>query len=242
MNRRDFIKKTALATAGAAITAPVSAMLKKTESIKTPKVLLINGSPRSDGNTFCCLKEIEAQLQKHGMESEIIQIGRKPVRVCINCGGCHQNNGAGCVFDDDLCAVITEKMRDADALIVGTPVYYGQPNGGILSLMQRLFFSAGHLVQNKPAAALAVCRRGGATATLQTMNMMFEMMNMPVVTSQYWNIAYGAGKGEVKLDKEGMQTMRTLADNMAFLLKKIHADGNPDYPAREPWQGMNFIR
>ena len=169
------------------------------------------------------------------MESEIIQIGRKPVRMCINCGGCHQNNGAGCVFDDDLCAVITEKMRDADALIVGTPVYYGQPNGGILSLMQRLFFSAGHLVQNKPAAALAVCRRGGATATLQTMNMI-------VVTSQYWNIAYGAGKGEVKLDKEGMQTMRTLADNMAFLLKKIHADGNPDYPAREPWQGMNFIR
>ena len=242
MNRRDFIKKTALATAGAAITAPVSAMLKKTESVKTPRILLINGSPRSDGNTFCCLEEIEAQLQKHGMESEIIQIGRKPVRMCINCGGCHQNNGAGCVFDDDLCAVITEKMRDADALIVGTPVYYGQPNGGILSLMQRLFFSAGHLVQNKPAAALAVCRRGGATATLQTMNMMFEMMNMPVVTSQYWNIAYGAGKGEVKLDKEGMQTMRTLADNMAFLLKKIHADGNPDYPAREPWQGMNFIR
>ena len=241
MNRRDFIKKTALATAGAAITAPVSAMLKKTESVKPPRILLVNGSPRSDGNTFCCLKEIEAQLQKHGMESEIIQIGRKPVRMCINCGGCHQNNGAGCVFDDDLCAVITEKMRDADALIVGTPVYYGQPNGGILSLMQRLFFSAGHLVQNKPAA-LAVCRRGGATATLQTMNMMFEMMNMPVVTSQYWNIAYGAGKGEVKLDKEGMQTMRTLADNMAFLLKKIHADGNPDYPAREPWQGMNFIR
>ncbi len=242
MNRRDFIKKTALATAGAAITAPVSAMLKKTESVKAPRILLVNGSPRSDGNTFCCLKEIEAQLQKHGMESEIIQIGRKPVRMCINCGGCHQNNGAGCVFDDDLCAVITEKMRDADALIVGTPVYYGQPNGGILSLMQRLFFSAGHLVQNKPAAALAVCRRGGATATLQTMNMMFEMMNMPVVTSQYWNIAYGAGKGEVKLDKEGMQTMRALADNMAFLLKKIHADGNPDYPAREPWQGMNFIR
>lgn len=242
MNRRDFIKKTALATAGAAITAPVSAMLKKTESVKTPRILLVNGSPRNDGNTFCCLKEIETQLQKHGMESEIIQIGRKPVRMCINCGGCHQNNGAGCVFDDDLCAVIIEKMRDADALIVGTPVYYGQPNGGILSLMQRLFFSAGHLVQNKPAAALAVCRRGGATATLQTMNMMFEMMNMPVVTSQYWNIAYGAGKGEVKLDKEGMQTMRTLADNMAFLLKKIHADGNPDYPAREPWQGMNFIR
>jgi multimeric flavodoxin WrbA len=162
--------------------------------------------------------------------------------MCINCGGCHQPGSKGCVFDDDLCAVITEKMSTADALVVGTPVYYGQPNGGILSLMQRLFFSAGHLVQNKPAAALAVCRRGGATATLQTMNMMFEMMNMPVVTSQYWNIAYGAGKGEVKRDTEGMQTMRTLANNMAFLLQKIHADGDSAPKRDERPQFMNFIR
>ena len=242
MNRRDFIKKTAMATASAAIAAPVSAMLTNVENAKAPKVLLVNGSPRTDGNTFCCLKEIEAQLLKHGIESEIVQIGRKPVRMCINCGGCRQNNGAGCVFDDDMYAVITQKMADADALIVGTPVYYGQPNGGILSLMQRLFYSAGHLVQNKPAAALAVCRRGGATATLQTMNMMFEMMNMPVVTSQYWNIAYGAGKGEVKLDTEGMQTMRTLATNMAFLLEKIHADGNHAPQREERPTFMNFIR
>ena len=259
MDRRDFIKKAALATAGVAITAPVAAMMTKAENAglmesgvehayqtkangKTPKVLLVNGSPRADGNTFCCLKEIEAQLQKHGIGSEIVQIGEDPVRMCINCGGCRQNNGGGCVYDDDCIAVITEKMKDADALIVGTPVYYGQPNGGILSLMQRLFFSAGHLVQNKPAAALAVCRRGGATATLQTMNMMFEMMNMPVVTSQYWNIAYGAGKGEVKLDTEGMQTMRTLATNMAFLLEKIHADGNTAPKREERPTFMNFIR
>ena len=197
MDRRDFIKKATMAAAGATVVSPMSAMMNSVSGGKTPRVLLINGSPRTDGNTFCCLKEIEAQLlQKHGVESEIVQIGRKPVRMCINCGGCRDNDGKGCVFDDDMCAVITEKMTTADALIVGTPVYYGQPNGGILSLMQRLFFSAGHLVQNKPAAALAVCRRGGATATLQTMNMMFEMMNMPVVTSQYWNIAYGAGKGD----------------------------------------------
>ena len=121
-------------------------MLHSTAAGKTPKVLLVNGSPRPDGNTFCCLKEIEATLQKHGVESEIVQIGRKPVRMCINCGVCHQNGGNGCVFDDDMCSVITEKMKESDALIVGTPVYYGQPNGGILSLMQRLFFSAGHLV------------------------------------------------------------------------------------------------
>ena len=242
MDRRDFIKKATMAAAGAAVVTPVSAMLQSTEAGKTPRVLLVNGSPRTDGNTFCGLKEIETVLQKHGIESEIIHIGRKPVRMCISCGGCRQNGGNGCVFDDDMCSAITEKMKESDALIVGTPVYYGQPNGGILSLMQRLFYSAGHLVQNKPAAALAVCRRGGATATLQTMNMMFEMMNMPVVTSQYWNIAYGAGKGEVKLDTEGMQTMRTLATNMAFLLHKIHADGHPAPQREERPQFMNFIR
>ena len=241
MDRRDFIKKATMAAAGAAVVSPVSAMLN-TVTGKQCKVLMINGSPRPDGNTFCCLKEIETILQKQGIETEIVQIGRKPVRMCINCGGCHEPDSKGCVFDDDLCSVITEKMATADALIVGTPVYYGQPNGGVLSLMQRLFFSAGHLVQNKPAAALAVCRRGGATATLQTMNMMFEMMNMPVVTSQYWNIAYGAGKGEVKLDTEGMQTMRTLATNMAFLLQKIHADGDPAPKCDERPQFMNFIR
>ena len=239
MDRRDFIKKATMAAAGAAVVSPVSAMLN-TVTGKQCKVLMINGSPRPDGNTFCCLKEIETTLQKQGIETEIVQIGRKPVRMCINCGGCHEPDSKGCVFDDDLCSVITGKMATADALIVGTPVYYGQPNGGVLSLMQRLFFSAGHLVQNKPAAALAVCRRGGATATLQTMNMMFEMMNMPVVTSQYWNIAYGAGKGEVKLDTEGMQT--TLATNMAFLLQKIHADGNPAPKRDERPQFMNFIR
>ena len=258
MNRREFVKKTAMAAAGAAVVSPVSAILKQAETVglmeneaattQTPqasakiKVLLVNGSPRQDGNTFCCLKEIETQLQKHGIETEIVQIGAKPVRMCVNCGGCRRNNGAGCVFNDDVCAEITEKMASANALIVGTPVYYGQPNGGILAVMQRLFFSAGHLVQNKPAAALAVCRRGGATATLQTMNMMFEMMNMLVVTSQYWNIAYGAGKGEVKQDTEGMQTMRTLATNMAFLLQKIHANGNPAPQRDERPAFMNFIR
>ena len=108
--------------------------------------------------------------------------------------------------------------------------------------MQRLFYSAGHLVQNKPAAAVAICRLGGATAALQTLNMMFEMMNMPVVTSQYWNIAYGAGKGEAKLDKEGMQTMRTLGNNMAWLLKKIHAGGDASPKRDEQPAFMNFIR
>ena len=241
MVRRAFLKEAALAAVGtAAMASPVSAMLNEETPGRRKKVLLVNGSPRPDGNTFCALQEIETQLRKHGIDTEIYQIGNRPVRMCINCGGCRRNGGKGCVFDDDPCNEIARKMAEADALVVGSPVYYGQPNGGVLAVMQRLFFSAGHLVQNKPAAAVAICRRGGATATLQTLNMMFEMMNMPVVTSQYWNIAYGAGKGEAKLDKEGMQTMRTLGNNMAWLLERIGDGSAPERDERPEF--MNFIR
>ena len=241
MVRRAFIKEAALAAVGtAALGTPVSAMLAKEQPGGKKKVLLVNGSPRPDGNTFCALQEIEGQLRKNGIDTEIYQIGTKPVRMCINCGGCRRNGGEGCVFEDDPCHEIARKMAEADALIVGSPVYYGQPNGGVLAVMQRLFFSSGQVVQNKPAAAVAICRRGGATATLQTLNMMFEMMNMPVVTSQYWNIAYGAGKGEAKLDKEGMQTMRTLGNNMAWLLERIGDGSAPERDERPEF--MNFIR
>ena len=205
------------------------------------KVLLLNGSANKKGNTFMALSEISNRLKKNGVEAEIMQLGNKPVRGCIACGQCQAKQLGHCVFDDDACNRIVEKLNDADALIVGSPVYYGQPNGAVMAVLQRAFFS-GADVQNKPAAAVAICRRGGATAAYQTLNMLFEMMNMPVVTSQYWNIAYGRTPGEVAQDTEGMQTMRTLADNMAWLLNKIHADGNPDYPEREDWQGMNCIR
>ncbi len=206
------------------------------------KVLLINGSPRKNGNTFVALSEAAKQLEKNGIEAEIVQIGVKPVRGCIACGQCKMKELDKCVFDDDICNRISEKFDSVDALIIGSPVYYGQPNGSVLALMQRIFFSAGKKVQNKPAAAVCVCRRGGATAAFETMNMPFMMLNMPVVTSQYWNIVYGREEGQAALDKEGLQTMRTLADNMAWLLKKIHASGNPDYPEREPWEPMHFIR
>ncbi|MBO5613157.1 MAG: flavodoxin family protein [Prevotella sp.] len=206
------------------------------------KVLLINGSARAKGNTFLALSEAARTLEQQGIETEIVQIGTKAVRGCIACGQCQMKQLGKCVFDDDVCNRIVEKLDSADALIVGSPVYYGQPNGSVLSLIQRMFFSAGAKVQNKPAAAVCVCRRGGATAAFQTMNLPFEMMNMPVVTSQYWNIVYGRDAGEATLDAEGMQTMRTLGNNMAWLLKKIHASGNPDYPEREPWMPMNFIR
>ena len=206
------------------------------------KVLLVNAGPHKQGNTNIALSEIAKQLETNGIETEIVQVGVKPVRSCIACAQCRTKGLERCVFDDDICNRVIEKMKDSDAFIIGSPVYYGQPTGAALSLTHRLFFAAGQLFKNKPAAAVAVCRRGGATAAIQTMNMAFQMMNMPIVTSQYWNIAYGRDPGQAALDSEGMQTMRTLADNMAFLLKKIHADGAPQYPEREEWQPMHFIR
>ena len=206
------------------------------------KVLLINGSPRRKGNTFLALSEIAKTLEQQGIEAEIVQIGVKAVRGCIACNQCREKELNRCVFDDDICNAVVKKLEEADALIVGSPVYFGQPNGSVLSLIQRVFYSNMMGAQNKPAAAVCVCRRGGATAAFQAMNMPFQMMNMPVVTSQYWNIVYGREEAEAALDTEGMQTMRTLGNNMAFLLKKIHVNGKPVYPEREAWQGMHFIR
>ena len=188
------------------------------QNTRSMKVLLINGSPRKEGNTFIALSEIANQLATHGIESEIMQIGTKPTRGCIVCGTCKAKGNHRCAFDDDLCNRVNEKMESADAIIVGSPVYYGQPNGSLMSLMQRMFYSAGDLYRHKPAAAVAICRRGGATASLQTLLMPFQIMQMPIVTSQYWNILYGREAGQVRDDAEGMQTMRTLADNMAKLL------------------------
>ena len=203
------------------------------------KVLIINGSPRQKGNTSIALAEIAKQLEKLGIESEIVWIGNKPVRGCIACNTCKDKPGA-CVFDDDVCNGISAKMNSSDALIVGSPVYWGQPNGAVLSIIQRAFYSNGAAFRGKPAAAVAVCRRGGATATFETLNMPFQMMSMPVVTSQYWNIVYGREPGQAALDREGLQTMRTLANNMAALLR---ATGGKQMPGSdEPWDGMHFIR
>ncbi len=259
MNRREFIKKSTLTTVGGILMAtPLARLVAKTyendfaneannlvnEPIKNDtkmKVLLINGSPHRKGNTFAALSEVANTLEKQGIEAEIVHIGVKAIRGCIACGQCGMNALGKCIFDDDVCNSIIEKLDAADGLVFGSPVYYGQPNGSLLSLMQRMFYAAGSKVRNKPAAAVCICRRGGATAAFQTLTMPFQMMNMPVVTSQYWNIVYGMSPGQAELDTEGMQTMRTLANNMAWLLKKIHA-GEPDYPEREPMQGMNFIR
>ena len=206
------------------------------------KVLLINGSPRKEGNTATALAEVAKQLAKEGIESEVVWIGNKPIRGCAACGRCVANGLGRCVFDDDVCNRISEKFADVNALIIGSPVYYGQPNGALLSVIQRAFYSNGTNISGKPAASIAVCRRGGATAAFECMNMPFQMMNMPVVTSQYCNIVYGRTPGEAAMDKEGMQTMQTLARNMAWLLKSTNGEKAPGRPTDEPWDAMHFIR
>ena len=159
MDRRDFIEKSAMAAGGVFVAATGVEALANNQKEKTMKVLMINGSPHQKGNTAVALNEIANQLEKNGIASEIVQLGVQPVRSCIVCTQCKSKALGHCVFDDDICNRVIEKMADSDALIIGSPVYYGQPNGAILSLVQRMFFSAGYLFQNKPAASVAVCRR-----------------------------------------------------------------------------------
>ena len=247
MDRREFIKKSAMATmAGALIASPLGSIVAQESNHQSSnkshnmKVLLINGSPRQNGNTHLALMEAAKQLEKNGIGTELLQVGSKAIHGCIACNHCHSTSR--CVFDDDLCNKAIELMSQCDALIVGSPTYYGQPNGTVLSLIQRMSYAASKVMQNKPAAAVAVCRRGGASAVYQTLLMPFQMQNMPIVTSQYWNIIYGRTEGEAALDAEGLQTMRTMADNMAFLLHKIHADVDPKYPQREKSVHTHFIK
>lgn len=245
MDRRTFIKKSAMAAAaGAMIASPIGSVIAKegdkVSIQKKLKVLLINGSPRQNGNTHLALMEAAKQLNKNSIDTELIQIGSHAIHGCIACNHCHMTNQ--CVFNDDICNRAIHLMSQCDALIVGSPTYYGQPNGTVLNLVQRMSYAASSVMQNKPAAAVAVCRRGGASAVYQTLLMPFQMQNMPIVTSQYWNIVYGRTEGEAALDAEGLQTMRTMADNMAFMLQRIHANGEPKYPQREPYKATSFIK
>ena len=207
------------------------------------KVLLVSASPRRGGNTFTALSEVQQTLEKDDIETEMVEIGAKPIRGCIACGWCKAHpEEHRCTFDDDITNKIAAKAMDADAFVFGAPVYYGVPNATAMALIQRLLYSNGDAFRYKPVANVCVCRRGGADVAYQTMNMMFEMCNMPIVTSQYWNIAYGREKGEAAQDVEGMQTMRTLAHNMSWMLKKFHGVETTDKPASEPWAPMHFIR
>lgn len=205
------------------------------------KVLLVNGSPIKEGNTFIALQEVARTLKAEGVETELLQLGNKPVRGCIACGACKNKGNGRCTFDDDVCNRLCEAAGRVDGFVFGSPVYYGQPNGALLAVVQRALYADGKDFVFKPFATLAVCRRGGGTAAFSTMNMAFQMMNMPQVTSQYWNLVYGRSPGEAKLDSEGLQTMRTLARNMAWMLKNLNGE-KADRPQHEPWDPYNFIR
>lgn len=201
------------------------------------KVLLVNGSPREKGNTFVALSEIEKTLAAEGITSEIFNIGNQPVRGCINCQQCKFTGN--CVFTDDILPEMAEKLVAADGLVIGSPVYFAGPNGALLALLDRLFYSKMSQLAGKAAASVAVCRRAGTTATIDRLNKYFLMTNMFVVGSQYWNIIHGAKPGEAAEDPEGLQTMRTLARNMAYFLKATDGKPMPEYEKKER---TNFIR
>ena len=205
------------------------------------KVLLVNGSPHETGCTYTALNEVAMQLQKHGVQAEIFQLGKQPVAGCIACGACSK---LGRCFVNDKVNEFAAMCDSADGFVFGSPVYYAGAAGQLLSFMDRLFYSASGKLQNKPACAVVSCRRGGASAAFDNINKYFMMSNMPVVTSQYWNQVHGSKPEDVLKDEEGLQTMRTLADNMAWLLASIDAGkqaGIP-LPTREPKLRTNFIR
>jgi len=206
------------------------------------KVLLINGSPRQNGNTHSALAEVAKTLNAEGIETEFFWIGNRPVRGCASCYACLDRKLGKCVFDDDVCNKLSARFAEADGFVVGSPTYYGQPAGALLAVLQRAFFSAGAALRGKPAASVAVCRRGGSTAAFQCLNMPFEMLNSILIGSQYWNVVFGLEPGDAEGDAEGRQTMRTLGRNMAWVLKNLKRDGAIPLPAPEEWQPTNFIR
>ncbi len=208
------------------------------------KVLLINGSPKAQGCTYTALSEITKELEKENIEIEIFHLGNKPIRGCTACGGCHRNGDSKCVFNDDVVNTFLEKAKKADGFIFGSPVHYAAPSGAITSFLDRVFFAGGSIFQLKPGAAIVSCRRGGSTSAFDQLNKYLTIANMPVVSSQYWNMVHGNTPEEVKQDLEGMQTMRVLGRNMAWLLKSIEAGKKAgiSLPEKEPRVATNFIR
>ena len=201
------------------------------------KVLLLNGSPHEKGCIFTSLSEISATLQAEGIESEILWIGTKPVQGCTACGKC--KSGSGCVFKDELYSAFTEKMQSSDAIIIGSPVYYAGAPGSLCAILDRTFYSAAGLFRHKPAACVVNCRRGGASAAFDRLNKYFTILQMPVVSSCYWNSTHGMCPDDTRQDLEGLRTLRTLARNMAHMLKD---SSNSPYPEMEEPVSTNFIR
>ena len=206
------------------------------------KVLLINGSPKAKGNTAFALEQMAEVFADQGIETEIIHIGTAPIRGCIACGGC--NKQAKCAFDDDIVNRLIEKTDDIDGLVIGSPVHYASAGGAITSVLDRLFYAAAGKLAYKPCACIASARRAGTTSTLDQLIKYPTINRMPLVSSQYWPMVHGNTPEQVMQDEEGMQIMRTLGRNMAWLIKCIEAgkQAGISIPEREAPRRTNFIR
>ena len=204
------------------------------------KVLLINGSPKHNGNTAQALQEMEKVFIQAGVEVETIHVGTQDIRGCIACGGCARTGK--CVFDD-LVNEVAAKLQEADGMVVASPVYYASPNATLIALLDRLFHSTRFDKRMKVGASVAVARRGGCSSTFDMLNKYFTICGMPVASSQYWNSVHGGAPGDAQQDAEGLQTMRTLASNMTFLMRSI-ALGREQFglPEVEKRETTNFIR
>lgn len=207
------------------------------------KVLLINGSCNETGCTYTALKIVAENLNRNDVETEIIQIGKSALRDCTGCKACRKNGGH-CVFKDDIVNDVIDKAKDADGFVFGSPVYYAHPSGRLLSLMDRLFYAGSYAFAYKPAAAVVSARRAGTTAAVDVITKYFTINKMPVVSSNYWNMVHGNNPEEVLQDLEGLQIMRTLGDNMAWLIKCIKSakDAGISYPKQEEKILTNFVR
>ena len=204
------------------------------------KVLIINGSPHANGNTAIAVNELVKTFEAQGVEAEVCHIGNKDIRGCIACGKCRELGK--CVFNDAV-NELAPKFAEADGLVVASPVYYASANATLIACLDRLFFSTGFDKTMKVGASVVVARRGGCSATFDELNKYFTICNMPIASSQYWNSVHGREPGQAAFDAEGMQTMRTIAKNMSFLMKSI-ALGKEQFglPEKEPWQPTHFIR
>lgn len=205
------------------------------------KVLLINGSPNEHGCTYTALSELAATLHRHDIATELVYLGKKPVAGCIACMKCFET---GHCFRDDMIRELQDRLDEFDAIVLGSPVYYSNPTGQILSFAQRLFFCKENALAGKLGAAVVSCRRGGASATFESLNQFFTISNMPVVSSQYWNSVHGFTPDDVRRDAEGLQTMRTLGENMAWLLRSMASarENGIDAPCYEPRLRTHFIQ
>ena len=204
------------------------------------KVLIINGSPRPNGNTAIALNEMVKIFEADGIKTDVVQVGNKDIRGCIACGACYEKGK--CVFDD-IVNELAPKFEEADGLVIASPVYYASANATLIACLDRLFYSTHFDKTMKVGASVVVARRGGCSATFDELNKYFMMNNMPVASSQYWNSVHGREPGQAEQDLEGLQTMRTLARNMAFLMKGIAlAKEKYGLPQKEEWQPTHFIR